>query len=302
MSETETHVLLIEDNPIDELLIKKMLSKRKKTNYILRSVNCLKDGIALVQNEQPDIILLDLYLPDSQGIKTFDTLHAQILDVPIIVCTALEDENTALLGVNNGAQDYLLKGNITPALLSRSIKYAIERKKAENKIKYLALYDTLTDLPNRRLFFDRLSQAFSRAHRYNCKVGLLFIDLNKFKGVNDNYGHEKGDIVLQTVGTRLKNVIRETDTAARIGGDEFAVILQDIKDEESASIITKKIIQVIEKDIILKENTFQIGASIGISFYPSDGKDENDLLNKADKAMYNVKKTGKSGYCFCEKE
>ncbi|KPA11935.1 diguanylate cyclase (GGDEF) domain-containing protein [Candidatus Magnetomorum sp. HK-1] len=301
MPETETHVLLIEDNPIDILLTREMLSKRKKTTYTLKTVNCLKDGINILQNEQPDVILLDLYLPDSQGIKTFDTLFGLMLDVPIIVCTALEDENTALLGVNNGAQDYLLKGNITAALLSRSIKYAIERKKAENKIKYLALYDTLTDLPNRRLFFDRLSQAFSRAHRYESKVGLLFIDLNKFKGINDNYGHEMGDHVLQAVGTRLKGSIRETDTAARLGGDEFGIILQDMKDETSAKVISQKIIQSIEKKIHVKTHNFHIGASVGISFYPEDGKDENDLLNKADKAMYKVKKSGKSGYCFCSK-
>ncbi|MBF0449861.1 MAG: diguanylate cyclase [Candidatus Magnetomorum sp.] len=299
MSENTTHVLLIEDNPIDILLIRKMLSKRKKTVYNMETVNCLKDGIDYLQHESPDVVLLDLFLPDSQGIQTFDTLYAQMLDVPIIVNTALEDENTALLAVNNGAQDYLLKGNITAALLSRSIKYAIERKKAENKIKYLALYDSLTDLPNRRLFFDRLLQAFSRAHRYESKVGLFFIDLNKFKGINDNFGHEKGDHVLQVVGARLKESIRETDTAARLGGDEFGIILQDIQQEHNTKSIAKKIIESIKETINIKDNHFQIGASVGISFYPVDGKDENDLLNKADKAMYKVKKSGQSGFCFC---
>jgi diguanylate cyclase (GGDEF)-like protein len=302
MSEHSTHVLLIEDNPIDILLIREMLSKRKKTVYEPIAVNTLKEGINYLQKELPDVVLLDLFLPDSQGIKTFETLYSQDIDVPIIVSTALEDENTALLAVNNGAQDYLLKGNITPALLSRSIKYSIERKKSENKIKYLALYDSLTDLPNRRLFFDRLSQAFSRAHRYDSKAGLLFIDLNKFKAINDNYGHEMGDHVLQVVGSRLKNSIRETDTAARLGGDEFGIILQDIQKKNSVHPITQKMIKTIEAPIHAKNNSFQIGASIGISFYPVDGKDENDLLNKADKAMYKVKKGNQSGYCFCDSE
>jgi diguanylate cyclase (GGDEF)-like protein len=298
MSDPITHVLLIEDNPIDILLIRELLSKRKKTVYFVEAVNNLKSGLVFLQKEKPDIILLDLYLPDSQGIKTFDTLYAQMLDIPIIVSTAHEDENAALLAVNNGAQDYLLKGNITSALLSRSIKYAIERKKAENKITYLALYDTLTDLPNRRLFFDRLSQAFSRAHRYKSKVGLMFIDLNKFKAINDNYGHEMGDQVLQNVGTRLKSAIRETDTAARLGGDEFGIILQDIKEESVTNAIATKIINTIKKDYLIRDYTFNIGASVGISFYPVDGKDENDLLSRADKAMYRVKKTGKNGFCF----
>ncbi|ETR70735.1 MAG: signal transduction response regulator, receiver and diguanylate cyclase domain [Candidatus Magnetoglobus multicellularis str. Araruama] len=257
MSENTTNVLLIEDNPIDILLIRELLNKRQ-SKYSIVSVSCLKDGIAYLQKEQPDVILLDLYLPDSQGIQTFDTLFAQMLDIPIIVSTALEDENTALLAVNNGAQDYLLKGNNTSALLSRSIKYAIERKKSENKIKYLALYDTLTDLPNRRLFFDRLSQAFSRAHRYSSKVGLMFIDLNKFKQINDTYGHEMGDLVLQTVGTRLKYAIRETDTAARLGGDEFAIILQDIHNESDTNAIARKIINTLKEDIHAKKIPFKL--------------------------------------------
>jgi diguanylate cyclase (GGDEF)-like protein len=302
MSEPITHVLLIEDNPIDILLIRELLSKRKKTVYFVEAVNNLKSGLTFLQKEKPDVVLLDLFLPDSQGIKTFDTLYAQRLDIPIIVSTAHEDENAALLAVNNGAQDYLLKGNITSALLSRSIKYAIERKKAENKITYLALYDTLTDLPNRRLFFDRLSQAFSRAHRYQTKVGLMFIDLNKFKAINDNYGHEMGDYVLQTVGTRIKCAVRETDTAARLGGDEFGIILQDIKDESDTNAIAIKVINAIKKEYRVKEYVFNIGASIGLSFYPTDGKDENDLLNRADKAMYLVKKSGNNGYCFCSSD
>jgi len=302
MSEPVTHVLLIEDNPIDILLLRELLAKRKKTVYFVEAVNNLKSGISFLQKEKPDVILLDLYLPDSQGINTFDSLYAQMRDIPIIVSTALEDENAALLAVNNGAQDYLLKGTITSALLSRSIKYAIERKKAENKITYLALYDTLTDLPNRRLFFDRLSQAFSRAHRYKTKVGMMFIDLNKFKAINDNYGHEMGDKVLQAVGSRLKDAIRETDTAARLGGDEFGIILQDIKQESDTKAIAAKIINIIKKDYKVKANTFNIGASIGVSFYPTDGNDENDLLSRADKAMYRVKKSGKNGYCFCSSE
>jgi len=302
MSEMTTHVLLIEDNPIDVLLIREMLKKRKKTKYILEIVTTLNDGIQVLQTESPDVVLLDLYLPDSQGIKSFDTLYAQMLDVPIIVSTALEDENVALLAVNNGAQDYLLKGSITSALLSRSIKYAIERKKAENKIKYLALYDTLTDLPNRRLFFDRLSQSFSRAHRYETKVGLMFIDLNKFKAINDNHGHEMGDKVLQAVGSRLKQSIRETDTAARLGGDEFGVILQDIRKESDTHGIAKKVIRCIQSVIHVKGKSFCVGASVGISFYPVDSGDENGLLSKADKAMYVVKKSNDSGYCFCNSD
>jgi len=298
MSDSVIKVLLIEDNPMDALLIKSMLSKSQFTTFDLDNTTQLTTGISLITQNSYDVILLDLYLPDSRGIDTFETIFSQKPEMPIVVLTGLDDELIALQAVNNGAQDYLNKGNVDTNLLSRALRYAIERKKAENKIKYLALYDSLTDLPNRRLFFDRLTHAFSRAFRYRHVIALLYIDLDEFKPINDNYGHEVGDKVLKETADRIKMSIRKTDTAARIGGDEFAVILQDVDISQNSVLVAEKIVKSITIPFKINELKCSIGASIGISVYPSDGDDAKTLLKRADMAMYHVKNKGKSGYSF----
>ena len=298
MQEKTIRVLLIEDNPMDQLIIQEMLKKSKHYTFQVQTENCLENGVNKIRSDSFDIVLLDLFLPDSQGFETFSQLCDKANDIPIIVLTGLEDETIALQSVNNGAQDYLTKGVVEKNLLIRSICYAIERKKAENKIKYLALYDSLTDLPNRRLFFDRFNQAFARGKRYQHIIALLYIDLDSFKPINDTYGHEVGDQVLIETAKRIKGCLRESDTAARLGGDEFAVVLQDVKQINNAAVVAEKLIHVLTQPIVLENKVCQVGISLGISIYPNDGQDTNTLLNKADAAMYAVKKKGKCAYSF----
>jgi diguanylate cyclase (GGDEF)-like protein len=171
-----------------------------------------------------------------------------------------------------------------------------DRKRAEKKMKHLALHDNLTDLANRYLFFDRLEQAISRAHRYHHVVAILYVDLDGFKSVNDTLGHDAGDIVLREVGKRLRKCIRKTDTAARLGGDEFAVVLPDLQERQFASIVADNIQKSLEHPINVNKHRFVIGASIGISVYPDDGQKPETLLRKADAAMYRVKKNAKNNF------
>ncbi len=173
-----------------------------------------------------------------------------------------------------------------------------ERHKVEERIKYLALHDELTGLPNRTLFFDRLNQALSRAHRYKHVAAILYIDLDGFKPVNDMFGHRAGDTVLKEVATRLKMCIRETDTAARIGGDEFAIILQDLLKKEYAENIAERIVKNMSQGFFIEDKCCMVGVSIGISTYPSDGEEPDILLKKADTAMYRVKERGKNSFCY----
>jgi diguanylate cyclase (GGDEF)-like protein/PAS domain S-box-containing protein len=170
------------------------------------------------------------------------------------------------------------------------------RKYAEEKIQYMALYDAVTDLPNRTLFFDRLHQAVSRAHRNQYVFALLFIDLDRFKEINDMHGHSTGDKVLKEVALRLKECIRETDTACRLGGDEFAIILQDIQEIAFAEKVAQKIIRSISRPFVLGEIVCSLSASIGISFYPFDGEDVDILIKNADLAMYRVKRSTRNAY------
>ncbi|MCW8826627.1 MAG: diguanylate cyclase, partial [Gammaproteobacteria bacterium] len=165
-----------------------------------------------------------------------------------------------------------------------------EKRAAEEKIKHLALHDPLTDLPNRSLFSDRLQQAIHSAHRDKQKVGLLFIDLNLFKQVNDSLGHDIGDELLKAVTTRLLNETRSNDTVARMGGDEFTIILQKVSGPDDMALIAQKIIASIAKPFEILEHSIEIGCSIGGSIYPTDAKDSETLLKQADSAMYRAKK------------
>lgn len=165
-------------------------------------------------------------------------------------------------------------------------------------IRYLANYDSLTNLPNRLLFHDNLLQAQIWARRHNRMFALLFIDLDGFKPVNDELGHAVGDQLLQGVAQRLLNCVRETDTVARLGGDEFIAILGEINQAKYAANIANKIIQTLQKVFMLGELEINISASIGITLYPSDSEDVDVLLKMADKAMYAAKRKGKGQYCF----
>jgi diguanylate cyclase (GGDEF)-like protein len=172
------------------------------------------------------------------------------------------------------------------------------RKQAEQKIEYLALHDNLTDLPNRQLFADRLRQAVSRAKRHRKMLGLLFLDLDDFKGVNDTSGHAFGDYVLIEIANRLRRCVRESDTVARIGGDEFAVIVQDMSGPVDAASVAQKISQAVAQPMLVQARLVQIGVSVGISVYPKDGDSLETLLRCADAAMYAVKGSGKNRYGF----
>ena len=176
-----------------------------------------------------------------------------------------------------------------------------ERKTREEEIRELAHHDALTGLPNRRLLDDRMTQAFASARRGSEHVALMLLDLDRFKPINDNYGHEAGDAVLKVVGARLKGCVREADTVARIGGDEFVVMIL-VHAPNDAVRVAEKILASLAQPIPVAGNEFRIGASIGISVYPEDATEQDTLLNCADRAMYHVKAAGRNGYRFYARE
>ena len=173
-----------------------------------------------------------------------------------------------------------------------------ERKLAEEKISHLAHYDYLTDLPNRALFLDRLENSVLRAKRNNYRVAVLFLDLDGFKKVNDTLGHDVGDLLLRGVSRRLKETIRASDTVARVGGDEFTFVLNEIGSDENAASLAKKIIAALSDPFELKGQRCQVGGSIGISIYPEGSRDTDALIKQADDAMYLAKQSGKNTYKF----
>jgi len=176
------------------------------------------------------------------------------------------------------------------------------RKSSENKIHNLAYIDSLTGLPNRSMFRDRLDRMIALAHRENRKFCLLFLDIDNFKDVNDTQGHRFGDMLLQEVAKRLSGNMRESDTLARIGGDEFVFIISSVSDQESASIVARRIMALFTEPFAVEGRLIYSNASIGIATYPDDGQDNETLLKCADNAMYHAKNEGKARYRFYSME
>ena len=172
------------------------------------------------------------------------------------------------------------------------------RKQAEEKMLYLAHYDALTGLPNRTLLRDRLEQEIKKAHRASLKMALLFIDLDRFKEVNDTLGHSMGDILLMEAARRISDCVRETDTVARLGGDEFTVILSELDDTDSIDRIAGNILQKLVEPFQLEDKVAYVSASMGITLYPDDATLMEDLLKDADQAMYVAKNAGRNRYSY----
>jgi diguanylate cyclase (GGDEF)-like protein/PAS domain S-box-containing protein len=191
----------------------------------------------------------------------------------------------------------LVNNNVVEAIII-NYRDITERKKAQEQIQYMATHDLLTDLPSLRFAKDRLFVALSMARRYKKAVAVMFIDLDGFKDVNDTLGHDAGDYVLKQVARRLLSCVRETDTVSRVGGDEFLIIATEINAPENVAQIAEKVIQLVSQPIISNGRQAAISASIGIALYPDDDTDMDQLIKKADEAMYRVKKTGKNGFCF----
>lgn len=291
-------ILLVEDNDIDAHLTQDILAEWSVEQFDITHVTRLSEAFCFLGRERFDAILLDLSLPDGYGLPTLRQVQAANPTIPIIVLSGVSDQTLALQAVQNGAQDYLVKGQGQPELLARSIRYSIERKRAEERLTYLAQYDQLTGLVNRTLFRDRLIQAMARSKRLQQPLGLMLLDLDRFKQVNDTMGHAVGDELLKAVARRLQDCVREVDTVARMGGDEFTIILEGLSCEQDITIIARRITESLAEPFRLKDYHASIGVSIGITVYPSDDHDIDDLLKHADTAMYRAKQQGGSSFQF----
>ena len=173
-----------------------------------------------------------------------------------------------------------------------------ERKHDEERIQFLANHDSLTALPNRAMFSEALSLAINNARRYNRSFGVLFIDLDYFKSINDTLGHEAGDKVLREMGTRLTDTVRSGDLVARLGGDEFVVLVQEVSEPEQAAAVARKVLSALVKPIVIQGEECRVTASVGICLFPSEAQDETTLMKNADTAMYRAKEDGKNAYKF----
>lgn len=303
MSKPFIQVLLIEDNPADMLLLREAVQEDALSSFEFTVSESLTSGLELLRDKQFDVVLLDLGLPDSQGLITFETVHSAFPEKPVVVLSGSADQRLALEAVQSGAQDYLVKGPTGWEIASRAMRYAIERKRMEERLHFMATHDVLTGLPNRQLFHDRLTHAIKLSRRLSSQknekweLAVMLLDLDNFKSANDRYGHPQGDLLLQSVTEQLRKCVRESDTVARMGGDEFTLIFENMGGADDAGVLAKKVLAVFDQPFQLAGHEFQVTASIGISLYPRDGQDAETLLTHADIAMYRAKQN-KNTYKF----
>jgi diguanylate cyclase (GGDEF)-like protein len=287
-------ILVVEDNAGDARLVRELLAGAGQEAAGLTIVRRLADALRRLEEERFDAVLLDLNLPDSRGLDTLAKVHARAPSLPLVVMTGSEDEEIAARALRQGAQDYLVKGRFDGGLLARSVGFAIERMRSGRMVHYLAHHDGLTDLPNRLLFQDRLGQALEQARRNRQTLAVLFLDLDRFKTINDTLGHAVGDELLVHAAARLRGCVRASDTVARVGGDEFTVLLPEIARVEDVTTVAGKILEAFATPVVVRGHELAVTASIGASLYPNDGEDAETLLKNADAAMYRAKEDGRA--------
>ncbi len=426
MASEALRILLIEDSGAEAELIVEMLTASRRDSFQVQRVERLAAGIERLAAGRYDAILLDFTLPDSSGLETYLRVREKAPRVPVIILTNLDDEGVASHAVREGAQDYLVKREVDSALLSRAIRYAVERqraedalaiseeryalavrgandgiwdwdprtgtayyssrwheilgcapgelgstiedwlsrahpddetglrqalaahlsgagphfehehrlrdrngdylwvlargcavrdgggavsrvagsltdvtprKRAEERLVHDALHDTLTQLPNRTLFLDRLGLALERSRRRRpAQFAVLFMDLDRFKNLNDSLGHTAGDALLVEFAGRLVSCLRPGDTVARLGGDEFGILLADVNAAEDAIRVAERIKDVLLERFVLDRNEVVLSASIGIAIGAASYSRPEDVLRDADTAMYRAKAAGRACY------
>ena len=294
----EKPLLIVDDSATDQELFAQQIKQGMGADAvdILMADSC-EMAMEMMKTMTPCCCLVDYRLPDKNGLDFLMWLRKteKGKDIPLIAMTGDGDEKIAVNLMRNGAQDYLVKTDLTPELLSRSIHNAIQTCELEGKVRYLAHYDSLTGLLNRALLMDHIQASIARCKRYKQSCSLLYIDVDNFKDINDNHGHEAGDTILKTVSDRIRENCRNTDSAARLGGDEFAILLEQI-DPKNTGITAEKILRAVSSPIDVGGETIEVTLSIGVAHYPQTAIDAEQLIRQADEAMYRSKHAGKGSY------
>jgi diguanylate cyclase (GGDEF)-like protein len=291
MEKKRIHILIIAENPQDTILIKNLLAETETIRYSLDSAATLSGGLELLVKNIYDLILLGLSLPDSHGLETLNSLSIEVLEVPVIILTGLDDEVLAICSLQNGAQDYLVKEKVSRYSLIHAINYAIERNQLQLQLKEISNVDVLTKLYNRRGFLTLSEQQFKLAKRKETDLCLFFIDINNMKKINDQFGHMTGDAALVGTAGILRKVFRESDIIARIGGDEFAVLAIG-STGCNVNLFTERVNKYLAEFNAWSGLDFPLSISIGVS-HNELGKTASieEMLANADKLMYQQKKT-----------
>ena len=296
----DARLLVVDDNQENIALLQTVLDQAGYTN--VSATACPAEVASLHALHNYDLILLDMQMPGLDGLDVIKALHRVEQDayVPVIAITANPGYKIAALQA--GARDFITKpldlAEVTQRIHNLLEVRLLYRKVAEQGRvqRQMALHDHLTGLPNRRLLEDRIETALHHAARNQRMMAVFYMDLDGFKAINDTHGHECGDHLLRIVAQRLLASCRQQDTLARIGGDEFIMLLTDIGDMGDVMRPALKILEALAAPVDIERRCLQVTASIGIATYPVDGSDVDSLVNRADQALYEAKRAGRNRF------
>ncbi len=294
----KTNILFVDREQGEYLLLADMLAQLTDVAYHITWQSKLEGVLHNILSGHYDLVILDYYWGERNVHELLNTARVQACTTPILVMTDTMDQEVDRNAIKAGAADYLIKSEITPQLLERSLRYALERKQSELHLSRLAHYDPLTDIPNRILFRDRLEHAIQLADRDKSGFTLLFVDLNGFKQINDSFGHDVGDAVIRMCAERLTRCMRRSDTVGRMGGDEFTLLLESMSNSTDVAHLAEKIIDELSAPMHVTGYEVVVGCSIGIAVYPEAGRSAGDLLKSADMAMYQAKQEDNNSFRF----
>ncbi len=324
-STKQPSLLVVDDNAANRMALRVLLGELDVPIIEADSGNQAL-AVCLEKAEELALILLDIQMPEMDGYEAAHLLRSeeQTRDIPIIFLTAVyKDRSHQVQAYDAGAVDYVEKPVDDHILLSKAkvflrlwrqnqeLHQVVDQlanmnlelqaqtarlQQAEDRLKFMSHHDPLTQLANRNLLDQIFQKSVARLKRSNGKAAFLFLDLDRFKPINDQYGHEVGDAVLVELGMRLRQCVREMDMPARFGGDEFVVLLDEVTDRAEVEEIAKRIVDEIHAPIDWQDGDIQVGVSIGIAIYPDDGDSQHSLMLAADKAMYVAK--GEQGNCY----
>jgi predicted signal transduction protein with EAL and GGDEF domain len=307
-------VLIVDDDPAIRLLIGETL---KQIGFIVEEVTDGDQALDFIRKCKPGAVLLDVMMPGIDGFEVCASIRSlpEGKHVPIMMITGLDDIESINHAFEVGATDFATKPLNYPVLghrvryLLRTMQAFESLRKSRKEIHQLAFYDALTNLPNRRLFVDRLQQAIEAARRDDSLTGILFIDIDNFKRINDSFGHSVGDKFLRTVAARLVSCLRRGDSVgrycgdeqtsiARLGGDEFTVLIPRLTKPEDAARVAKRVMDTVSVPFLIGDEESVVTPSIGIAVFPYDGDGVEELVKHADTAMFHAKEHGKNNYQF----
>ncbi len=278
------------------MLIAETLKASWRGGLVITHAEQLGDALEELLDHGAACVLLGVGAEGGDLLESLARIRSAAPDAAIVVLTGERDDERAVQAVRAGAQDLLVKRDLAPAQLGRAVRLAIERKHTEVQLAHLALHDPLTGLPNRALFLDRLSVALDRSRRTSGRVAVLFVDVDRFKQVNDTLGHGAGDRVLEALAYRLRGMLRPMDTVARFGGDEFTLLFEDLDNEREVVLIAERISRAAKLPVALDDGQASVTVSIGIATANDPTIPPEMVIREADTAMYRAKELGRARY------